>query len=49
MIRKETERANEKNEKQKKKKKKKQKKNTTKRHGRKNIQVDSPKVASAMP
>ena len=46
MIMKETERAKEKKEKQ---KKKKQKKNITRRDERKNVEVDSPKVASEMP
>ena len=46
MIMKETERAEEKNEKQ---TKKKQKQNITRRNERKNIEVDSPKVASEMP
>ena len=44
MIVKETERAEEKKEKQ----KKKQKKNITRRNERKNIEVDSPNVASEM-
>ena len=46
MIMKETERAKEKKEKQ---KKKKQKKNITRRDERKNVEVDSPNVASEMP
>ena len=46
MIMKETERANEKKEKQ---KKKKQKQNIKRRNEIKNIEVDSPKVASGMP
>ena len=46
MIMKETERAKEKKEKQNKKKKK---KDITRRKKRKNIEVDSPKVASEMP
>ena len=45
MIMKETERAKEKKEKQ----NKKQKKNVKRRNERKNIEVDSPKVASEMP
>ena len=45
MIFRETKRAKEKKEKQ----KKKQKKNITRRNERKNIEVDSPKVASEMP
>ena len=45
MIMKETERANEKKEKQ----KKKQKQNIKRRNERKNIELDSPKVASEMP
>ena len=45
MIVKETERAEEKKEKQ----KKKQKQNIKRRNERKNIELDSPKVASEMP
>ena len=45
MIVKETERAEEKKEKQ----KKKQKQNIKRRNERKNIELDSPKVASGMP
>ena len=45
MIMKETERAKEKKEKQ----KKKQKQNIKRRNERKNIELDSPKVASGMP